>query len=125
MICFDTCVWIAYFAGEKARDTELLDYHLKIHAVMMHPVVIAELFSDEQMPEDIKGNLLSLPEIKLLDGFWARVGRLRAQMRGAKMTPKLADTMIAQGCIESNTPLVTRDHGFQRFQKFTALHLVT
>lgn len=125
MICFDTCVWIAYFAGEDSREVELLDYHLKIHAVIMHPVVLAELFSDADMPEGIRGSLLSLPEIKLLDGFWARVGRLRGQMRAAKMTPKLADTLIAQGCIESNTPLVTRDHGFQRFQRFASLHLVT
>ena len=125
MICFDTCVWIAYFGGEESREVELLDYHLKIHAVIMHPVVLAELFSDAEMPEGIRGSLLSLPEIKLLDGFWARVGRLRGQMRAAQMTPKLADTLIAQGCIESNTPLVTRDHGFQRFQRFDSLHLVT
>lgn len=125
MICFDTCVWIAYFAGDESRETELLDYHLKLRSVMMHPVVLAELFSDEGLPEPVRSDLLALPEIKLLDGFWARVGRLRAQMRNAKMTPKLADTLIAQGCIESNTPLVTLDQGFQRFQRFTSLHLVT
>jgi predicted nucleic acid-binding protein len=125
MICFDTCVWIAYFSGESSRETDLLDFHLEHRSVVLHPVVLAELFSDAGMPEEIKAMLLVLPELKLLDGFWARAGRLRAQMRGAQMTPKLADTMIAQGCIDANTPLVTRDHGFQRFQRFTNLLLIT
>ena len=44
---------------------------------------------------------------------------LRHQVR-----PKVADTLIAQTCLDHGVPLVTRDWDFSSFQKFAGLRVL-
>jgi predicted nucleic acid-binding protein len=41
-----------------------------------------------------------------------------------QLRPKLADTLIAQSCLDHGVPLVTRDRGFSSFQKFAGLRVL-
>jgi predicted nucleic acid-binding protein len=45
-------------------------------------------------------------------------------MRAGKTKAKLADTLIAQLCIDHEVPLITRDRDFSHFQKFCGLKLL-
>ncbi|MGE5443109.1 MAG: hypothetical protein ACM3SR_00715 [Ignavibacteriales bacterium] len=38
--------------------------------------------------------------------------------------PKQADTLIAQSCLDYDTPLITRDRDFRHFEKFAQLKVI-
>jgi predicted nucleic acid-binding protein len=115
MIVADTNVWIAYWTGERAGDTDLLDSALEQHAVAMAPMVVSELLSDPALPGRDRHVIVNLPMMEILPGYWNRVGDLRASLFVKHMRPKLVDSMIAQICIDHTATLLTRDTRFQRF----------
>jgi len=90
----------------------------------MAPPVLAELLSDPKLPASIERGLLGLPLMKPQEGFWQRAGKLRAEMFRRKYRPKLADSLIAQCCLDHGAPLLTRDRGFQPFTKHAGLILL-
>jgi hypothetical protein len=58
------------------------------------------------------------------DGYWARAGKLRAELARRGYAARLADTLIAQSCLDHQVPLITRDRGFQRLAKVAGLKLL-
>ncbi len=90
----------------------------------MSPVVLAELFSDPSLSRKLQESFRALPMLDTSPGFWERSGRLRARLRERGYRPKLADTLIAQGCIDYRIPLLTRDRDFRLFAKHAKLGLV-
>ena len=68
--------------------------------------------------------LLSIPILELMAGFWERAGRTRAELIRRKLKPKLADTLIAQVCIDHSVTLHARDTDFRPFAKYAGLQLV-
>jgi predicted nucleic acid-binding protein len=62
--------------------------------------------------------------LDLKPGFWERAGLTRAVLVGLKIKPKLADTLIAQACIDHKLPLHTRDADFRPFARHAGLQLV-
>ncbi len=115
MLCADTNCWIAYLSGEHGRDVDLLDAALVAQAVAMVPVVLAELLSDPELLPSVEGQLLALEMLEITGGFWQRAGKMRAGLLRRRYRPKLADTLIAQSCIEHNAGLLTRDRDFRPF----------
>jgi len=41
-----------------------------------------------------------------------------------RLRPKVADTLIAQSCLDHGVPLITRDRDFSSFQKIAGLQLL-
>jgi predicted nucleic acid-binding protein len=103
---------------------ELIEAHLAQRAVTMSPVVLAELLSDPLRSLAARESLLQLPLLKLIDGFWERAGLTRAVLVRNGLKPKLADTSIAQLCIDHRIPLHTRDLDFRPFAAHAGLRLV-
>jgi predicted nucleic acid-binding protein len=97
---------------------------LENKAVALAPVVLTELLSDPLLPPEVSSSLLALPLLEPLPGFWERVGRTRADLIRRKCRPKLADTLIAQTCIDHKAPLLTRDTDFGNFARYAGLALV-
>jgi len=124
MFCADSSSWIAYLSGESGDDVNLLDTCLRNHFILMAPIVLAELLSDPLLPDEVEIHLRSVPVLELMPGFWERAGKTRAELIKRKMKPKLADTLIAQVCIDHNLPLHTRDTDFRPFAKYAGLQLV-
>ena len=124
MIAVDSSTFIAFFSGDTGRDTEILEEALDTSAVMMVPTVLCELVSDTKLPSKIERSLLDLPQVSLLDGYWLRAGWLRRNILKRKRRARLADTLIAQACIDSNISLLTRDSDFSSYQKYAELKLV-
>jgi len=95
-----------------------------MRTVEMSPIVLAELFSDPLRSPQAKVYLSQIPLMPLTSGFWERAGLTRAQLVKHGIKPKLADSLIAQLCIDQNVELHSRDADFRPFAKYSGLRLV-
>jgi predicted nucleic acid-binding protein len=124
LIAADTSTWIAFIQGDGGRDVQLLDTALRDRQVLMPPLVFVELFSDAKLPKPIARSLSDIPMIEIADGYWERVGALRAKVLGKGRKARLGDALIAQSCIDRGIPLLTRDRDFRAFSEAANLHLL-
>lgn len=124
MIAIDTSSWIAYFSGAAGGDdVELVASALADHQACLPPVVLTELLSDPRLPRAVASLLLALPRLELLSDYWERAGLLRAKVLARRHRARLADTLIAQSCIDHDVRLVTRDGDFRHFARLGGLRL--
>jgi predicted nucleic acid-binding protein len=123
MISVDTSSFIAYLQGENAKDVEWIDEALKNHSLIFPPIVLSEILSDISLPIKLVHSLTKLPLLSFHSDFWCRAGRMRAHLISKKLKARLADTLIAQLCIDHDVPLITRDSDFRHFVKHAGLIL--
>ena len=64
-----------------------------------------------------------MPTLPILDGYWERAGRLRATLLARKRGARLADTLIAQSCLDHDVELIERDPDFLPFAELGRLKL--
>ena len=124
MIAADTSTWIAYLEGEHAADTRVLDRALADRQVVMVPAVLTELLSDPKLPVDVAQTFLELPLMEIRPGYWKRAGALRATVLGRRRRARLGDALIAQSCLDLDTPLLTRARDFRAFAEAASLNLL-
>jgi len=124
MIAADTCVLIDYFKGISNIYTAKLDEALRCHVLILPPVVLAEIFSDILLPTMFVKRISALPVLEVSEGYWQRAGKNRAKLMAKKLKARLADTLIAQSCIDHQTPLITNDGDFRHFAKYCELILL-
>ena len=124
MIAADTSTWIAFFEGDADEDVELLDGALEDRQVVMAPVVLTELLSSPNLPHDVTETLLEIPLLEITPGYWKRAGALRARVLVKRRKARLGDALIAQTCIDSEVPLLTRDRDFRAFAEAAKLDLL-
>jgi len=112
-------------AGEKTPDVQLLDQRLDLRAVFMSPVVLSALLSAPNMSQSTRSALETLPRLDVTVEFWVRAGLLRRRLMAQpeRYKPKLADTLIAQLCLDYSIPLLTRDSDFEPFARLEGLRL--
>lgn len=94
-------------------------------SLVMAPIVLAELLSSPVLSERDVRNFLAVPLLEVTEGYWHRGGRLRAKLLGLGYRPKLADTLIAQSCLDHQAWFMTRDRDFSAFIKHAGLALVS
>ena len=125
MIAVDTSSWIAFFSDREppGDDTALVESALADHQACLPPVVLTELLSDPKLPRAVAALLAQLPVLAPDPGFWERAGRLRAKLISRKHRARLADTLIAQSCLDNDVRLVTRDDDFRHFVRVGGLRL--
>jgi len=124
VIAVDTSTWIAYLQGDRGADTDLLDRALEDRQVLMVPVVLTEVLSDPKLPPAVAQTLSELPLIEIGPGYWQRAGQLRSQVLKKRRKARLGDALIAQSCIDSDIPLLTRDRDFRAFADAVGLALL-
>jgi predicted nucleic acid-binding protein len=124
MIALDSSSLIAFLAGVGGGDTELVEQSLIDRQACLPLVVLTEILSDPKLPKVVEELLLQLPRLEVLDGYWERAGSLRAQILKRKRRAPLADTLIAQSCIDHDVGLVTRDVDFRAFMRAGGLRLL-
>jgi predicted nucleic acid-binding protein len=124
VIAADTSVIIAFLNDERDESVEVLDQALGNKCVVLPPVVLSELMSDPEIPETLVGILLQIPLLPITRGYWERAGRTRASVIKHKHKARLADTLIAQSCLDHQVPLITLDQDFHHFSKLCGLELV-
>jgi predicted nucleic acid-binding protein len=115
---------IAFLEGQNGRDVELIDQALLDQVGVFTPVTVTELLSDPELTASTRNTISAIPVLPILNGFWERAGILRAKVLKRGRKAKLADTLIAQSCIDHQTTLVSRDQDFEIFKKLAGLKLL-
>lgn len=125
MIAIDSSSWIAFFSDREPAgdDTALVESALADHQACLPPVVLTELLSEPKLPRSVGALLLQLPILETHSAFWSRAGALRAKLISRRHRARLADTLIAQSCIDHDVRLVTRDDDFRHFARIGRLRL--
>lgn len=124
MICVDTCSMIAYLNGETGSDVNAVDQALIQQTLALAPVSIAELISDPSFSPTAEAFVLAVPRLAVSSGYWERAGRLRRKILSHRYRARIADTLIAQSCLDHGVALITRDRDFKAFQKIAGLQLL-
>jgi predicted nucleic acid-binding protein len=115
VIAVDTSSWIAFLSGAPGTDVHLVEEALAEKQACLPPVTLTELLSDPRLPDRVAGFLMELPRLALTDGYWERAGALRATLVASRRKAPLADTLIAQSCLDHGVRLITRDSDFRHF----------
>ncbi len=124
MITADTSTWVAFLNGTLGDDVLLLKKALQGHQLSMLPVVLTELLSDPNLPPAVAASLMDLPLIEIESGFWQRAGLLWAKVLAKHPRARLADSLIAQLCLDANLSLITRDRDFRSLAEVSSLNLL-
>jgi predicted nucleic acid-binding protein len=124
MIAADTSTWIAFFQGDAGKDVEMLDHSLESRQMLMAPPVLTELLSDPKISSKVANTLSELPLIEIQPGFWNRAGALRASVLAKRRKARLGDALIAQTCLDSGIPLLTRDRDFRAFAEAASVDIL-
>ncbi len=123
MLCLDTSSFIAYLQGDDGADVDLVDRTLIDHVGILSPVTVSELLSDPRLSMSLRQTILEMPTLPVTEGFWERAGLLRARAVKSGRRANLADTLIAQSCLDHQATLVTRDRDFRVFVALAGLRL--
>ncbi len=124
MIAVDTSSLVAYLSGAAGADVEATAVALEHRQAALPPVVLSELLSDPKLGRDVKEAFLALPLLEIREGYWERAGLLRAKILAHGRRARLADTLIAQSCLDHDVGLVTRDSDFGHFRRLAGLQLL-
>ena len=124
MICADTSSLVALLGGEPGRDVDLVRQALRDRILCVSPISVTELLSDPDPAPSLEEFVTQIPQLEMTPGYWERAGKLRASMFRHQARPKVADTLIAQSCLDHDVPLVSRDRDFASFQKFAGLRVL-
>jgi predicted nucleic acid-binding protein len=122
LIATDTSSLVAYLSGESGEDVTQLQTAIEADALLMPPPVLSELLSKPDVSQ-IEALLANVPLMEIMDGFWDRAGRNRRVLRLQGLKAALADSLIAQCCIDADVPLITRDRDYRHFERWCGLKL--
>jgi predicted nucleic acid-binding protein len=123
VIALDTSSTIAFLSGERGRDVTAVESALRFRTGVFPPVVVTELLSDPAVRSGISALIRSVPRLEILDGYWERAGELRARLLRRGLKARLADSLIAQSCLDHRVALLTRDRDFRNFARYEGLSL--
>lgn len=124
MIAVDTSSLVAYLGDSDGDDVEAVDTALEAQQVVLPPVVLTELLSLPGVDSELERLIADLPLLDVRDGFWRRAGATRARVLSRGLRARLADTLVAQSCLDHEVPLITRDADFRHFARHAGLRLV-
>jgi hypothetical protein len=123
MIATDTSALVDYLKGETGADLELLDAAILNGQLRLPPVVITEILSDETSSKMLGELLPDILTLELKDGYWERAGITRRLLQKKGLKAAVADTLVAQSCIDHDVTLIARDRDFRHFAKHCGLKL--
>jgi predicted nucleic acid-binding protein len=124
MICADSSSFIAFARGEPQPDVATVAEALTHRLLVLAPASVTELLSDPKLSSTFQALIAGIPCLEISSGYWERAGKLRSLLIGRHFRPKIADTLIAQSCLDHDVPLVTRDQDFKAFRQYAGLKLL-
>lgn len=124
MIALDSSAIIAYLEGRDTIAANAAGMVLGERQACLPPVVLSEVLSDPELPANVAGLIKALPSLPITDGYWERAGELRSRLLAKGLRARLADTLIAQSCLDHGVSLVTQDRDFRHFAKVGKLRLL-
>jgi predicted nucleic acid-binding protein len=123
MIALDSSSMIAFLSGNQGSDVTAVEAALRLRQGVFPPVVVTELLSDSTIRVEIALLIRAIPWLEITHGYWERAGELRAKLLRRGLKARLADTLIAQSCLDHDVALITRDRDFRHFAAYASLRL--
>jgi predicted nucleic acid-binding protein len=80
MIALDTSSLVAYLSNARGGDVDAVEVALAERQACLPPAVLAELLSDPRLSARTAALFRALPQLSVTDGYWERVGALRADV---------------------------------------------
>jgi predicted nucleic acid-binding protein len=124
MIAIDTSSLISFFNGDSGSDVLAVEMALEQHLAVLPPIVLSEILSAPHLPTELMRLIRQVPLLELKERFWERAGLLRAKILAKNLKARLADTLIAQICVDHHVALITRDKDFKHFTKVAGLKIL-
>ena len=124
MIAADTSSLVAFLQGDEGDDVRLLDEALRRRQVVLPAIVVCEMLSFPGRGSRIVQLICDLPRLDPRPGAWVRAGAMRRTLLARGLRARLADTLIAQICLDFDVPLVTRDRDSRRLEQYAGLRLL-
>ena len=115
IIVVDTSSFQRFLAGFIGPDTEAVLDAIARHEAHLPPVVVTETLSNRFLDDGAVAFVLNMPVLPLLEGYWVRAGQTRAKLLSRGRKAKLADTLIAQCCLDHDASLITHNGDFDHF----------
>ena len=119
----DTSVWIDFLAG---RPAALLEDALAQAAVILPPIVVAELVSGARRATDRRAIQALIEELPIHETpleHWVKVGELRRHVRDRGLSLSTPEAHVAQCAIDRDAVLLSRDSIFARIASITRLRV--
>lgn len=104
VVAVDTSSLQRYYAGLKDDRTADVDDAMLADRVVLPPIVLTEALSEPDLTPERAARLYVLPLLTITDGYWERAGTMRGWLLSQGLRAKLADTLIAQSCIDHDIP---------------------
>ena len=123
MVIVDTSIWIEFF---RVGNLPALETALKAGAVILSPIVAAELLSAPLSRRNRKELISFLSDLPLHPTpleHWIEVGELRSSLARRGVTVSTPDAHVAQCARDAEALLWTRDNVFDLIAKKTSLRL--
>jgi predicted nucleic acid-binding protein len=117
LIALDTSSLRRWSQQEEGTDVSRAAAAIMRGEAALPPIVLCEALSNPAVDAGFVAFVLSLPLLPIDDGYWKRAGELRRSVLEAGLKAKLADTLIAQVCIDNNAALITHDADFRHFTR--------
>jgi predicted nucleic acid-binding protein len=123
MYAVDTSSLIAYLRGDSGADVLLVSKLIDTPMLALPYPVVVEALSNKDTRASVEPALRKLKVLELEYESWFRASALRALLLSKNLKANLADTLIAQSCIDHDVALITRDEDFRHFAKWGKLKL--
>ena len=123
VVVVDTSVWIDFFAGTSMPSLETALAH---GAVVLSPIVVAELVSGARLARDRAAIADLTTQLTLHDtplDHWIRVGGLRRNMKAHGITVSTPDAHVAQCALDRRAVLLSRDAIFPKIARHSELRV--
>lgn len=114
-VALDSSSLIRYLNGRVGADTASVRDILAAGRAVVPPLVVSEVLSLPELSDEVAGLVRGLVQLPTTAGYWERAGALRAAVLSGGQRARMADTLIAQSCIDHDVPLVTADADFRHF----------
>jgi predicted nucleic acid-binding protein len=119
----DSSVLISYLAGQAGPAIEAVAAAVENSDLRLPSVVITELLSHPIKSANAALLIAGAPALPILPGYWVRAGQTRRTLLALGLKARLADTLVAQSCLDADVPLIALDGDFRHFVAYCGLRL--
>ena len=123
MIAADTSALVSFLKGETGQVTDKVAAALIAADLILPPVVVTEILTDRASARLLESIIPEIALLEIKEGFWTRAGHARRTVKQHGLKATIADTLIAQSCIDHDVALITRDGDFRHFARYCGLKL--
>lgn len=123
MIAADTSALSDFLRGKSGPDLDRIADALRSGTLCLPPVVVTEILSDPKASPSVAEPLMNVELLEITEGYWQRAGLMRRTILTKGLKARLANTLVAQSCIDHDVILIARDGDFRHFAQYYGLKL--